>query len=91
GSSDAIASAATITPPEGGEVFFITGTANITAIAASRRGRRVTLCSAGSTATIVDGGNLLLNGNANFVMTNRDTITLVCDGTNWLELCRAAN
>lgn len=79
---DIIASAATITLPEGGETFFITGTTSITSITAGRRGRKVTLVFSG-VLTLTDGGNLLLA--SNFVTTSNDAIDLVCDGTNWIQ------
>jgi hypothetical protein len=39
--------------------------------------------------TFTDGNNLKIAGN--FVTSADDTITLVCDGTNWFETCRSAN
>lgn len=88
GVDDAIASAATITLPEGGDFFAITGTTSITSITAGRRGRVVTLQFAGA-LTVTDGSNLALAGN--FVTTSADTITLACDGTNWFEISRSVN
>lgn len=86
--SDVIASAATITLPEGGKAFFITGTTNITNITASHRGRVVTL-QFFDVLTVVDGGNLRLL--ANFATSGSDTLTLMCDGVNWFEMARSAN
>lgn len=85
-----IASAATLVVDPGIEVALVTGTTNITSISASVRhtGRRVTLIFAGA-LTVTDGSNLKLSGN--FVTTADDTITLVCDGTNWLESSRSVN
>ena len=42
-----------------------------------------------STAGLTDGGNLKLSGN--FTGTADDTITLVCDGTNWYGTPGSAN
>jgi hypothetical protein len=39
--------------------------------------------------TVTDGGNLLLP--ANFNATADDTLTLVCDGTNFEQLSSATN
>jgi len=90
GRGAAIASASAITLPAQGDVFSITGTTNITAMTtgAGNAGRRVTLIFAGA-LTFTDGANLTLAGN--FVTTADDTITLVCDGTNWIEVSRSVN
>jgi len=84
-----IASAGTITlPNSGGSYFNITGTTNVTSVTASWEGREATLKFAGI-LTFTDGSNLKLAGN--FVTTADDTITLVCDGTNWYEKSRSVN
>lgn len=85
GSGDIIASASTITLPEGGNVFYITGTTTITSIAASRRGRMVAL-ELTNNITITTGGNLSLPGN--FVGSSGAHIILECDGTSWYECAR---
>jgi parallel beta-helix repeat protein len=82
-----VASAATVTLP-GDPVVTISGTTTITSVTASWAGRIVTLVFSGA-LTFTDGSNLKLNGN--FVTTADDTITLGCDGTNWIELCRSVN
>jgi hypothetical protein len=94
GTSTAIASAAAITVPIAGELFTVTGTADITSIAATAgawAGRRVTLVFTGAAAAtgLTDGNNLKLAGN--FAYTADDSITLMCDGTNWFETSRAVN
>lgn len=73
-----------------GTYFDITGTTNITSIAAadSIAGRFIVLQFDGA-LTFTDGNNLKLAGN--FVTTADDTITLICDGTNWHEISRSAN
>lgn len=84
-----VASAANIVLPRGWELVNITGTTNITSITATNQtGRRVTLKFAGI-LTFTDGSNLKLN--SNFVTSADDTITLVCDGTDWIEVSRSAN
>jgi hypothetical protein len=86
-----VASAATVTLPRVGTTFLISGTTNITSIVASNwDGQEVTLVFQGA-LTFTDGSNLKLAGNANFVTTADDTITLVCDGTNWYEVARSVN
>jgi len=82
-----VASAATITLP-GHEFVNVSGTTTITSVTAGYAGQRVTLRFTG-VLTFTDGSNLVLAGN--FVTTADDTITLVCDGTNWYEVARAVN
>jgi len=42
--------------------------------------------------TVTDTGNIVLAGAADFVMdTVNDTITLIYDGSSWLELSRSGN
>lgn len=85
-----VASAATTILPTGFDVLPVTGTTGITSISASGadKGRRVTLVFE-SALTVTDGSNLKLAGD--FTTTADDTLTLVCDGTNWFEVCRSAN
>jgi len=86
-----------IASPAGGELtlgegtyFYITGTNNITSIAAasSTAGRLVILRFA-DVLTFTDGNNLKLAGN--LATTADDTITMICDGTNWYEVTRSIN
>lgn len=74
-----------------GNVFTITGTADITSITARPAGTIVVLIFSGAAATtgLTDGSNLVLAGN--FGYTANDTITLVSDGTNWIETGRSVN
>ena len=73
-----------------GNFFVITGTSYIDEIAAasSREGRMVILKFA-STAGMADGNNLKIAGD--FFSTANDTITLICDGTDWYEISRSVN
>lgn len=73
-----------------GTYFHITGVNNITSIAAasSTSARFLVLRFAGA-LTFTDGNNLKLAGN--FVTSADDTITLICDGTDWHEIARSAN
>lgn len=83
-----LTSAATITLQKYTDYIVITGTTNITSITASWARRVVTL-RFDDILTVTDGSNLRLAGN--FVTTNNDTLTLVCDGTNWYEIARSVN
>lgn len=88
GVAASVASANGITLPLDGSLIPITGTTGIvTIIAASQAGRTVTLKFASSVVINV-GGNILLAGSANFSATANDTLTLICDGTNWIEVAR---
>ncbi len=71
--------------------ILITGTAAITSITATYPGHLITLQFDNTAATtgVTDGSNLKLAGN--FVYTPDDTITLLCNGTNWYEVARSAN
>jgi len=45
-----------------------------------------------ATITVADTGNIILAGDADFVMSDiADTMFLLFDGTNWLELSRSSN
>lgn len=84
-----VASAGTITLYESDTDYYeVSGTTNITSVSASWPGRRVTLKFAGI-LTFTDGSNLKLAGD--FVTSADDTITLVCNGTNWYEVSRSVN
>jgi hypothetical protein len=84
-----VASATTVTLPSNGQAYSVTGTATITSIVARPvdTGRRVLLIFA-STASLTDGSNLKLVGN--FTGATNATLSLVCDGSNWIELSRSA-
>lgn len=85
---DSVASASVMTLPDYTDFITVTGTSNIDAITASWKGRRVTLIFAGALG-VTDGNNLKLNGV--FITSADDTLTLICDGTNWIEVSRSAN
>jgi hypothetical protein len=83
-----VASSTNVTLPAG-QVVEVTGTSNISSIAAANNaGRRVTLVFR-DILTVNDGSNLMLAGN--FTTSADDTLTLVCDGTNWYETSRSTN
>jgi hypothetical protein len=83
-----VASAATVVAPPV-PFFFVSGTTTITSITASTTvGKEITIKFTGA-LTLTDGSNLVLNGN--FVTSADDTITLISDGTNWIEKSRSSN
>lgn len=73
-----------------GTQFDITGTTNITSIAAADSiAGRIIILKFDAILTFTDGNNLKLAGN--LVTTADDTITLFCDGTDWWEMARSVN
>ncbi len=45
-----------------------------------------------ATITVADTGNIILAGDADFAMSDiADMMTLIYDGTNWIELSRSSN
>jgi len=86
--SSTVASAATTTLPDAGTFFTISGVTTITSVAASWADREIVLMFSG-VLTLTDGSNLKLAGN--LVTTADDTITLISDGTNWIETARSVN
>lgn len=90
-----ITAAATISMPSDGDIFHVTGNTNITngiTVNAWDNGRRVFLIFEG-TPTVSDTGTSKLAGNfvAAGTTNDFDTLTLVCDGTNWYEVARSVN
>jgi hypothetical protein len=83
--ADVASVAGTITLGDDGNYFDITGTNAITSITAKTAGTFVVL-QFDSTASLVDGSNLKLNGN--FQGAAESHISLVSDGTSWFEVCR---
>jgi len=83
--ADVASVAGAITLGDDGNYFDITGTNAITSITAKAAGTVVTL-QFDSTASLVDGSNLKLQGN--FTGAAEAQITLVSDGTNWFEVSR---
>lgn len=86
--SASVASAATLALPNGRRLVTVTGTTTITSIAASYQDREVVLVFSAA-VQVTDGGNLRLAGN--FAATAGDTLSLICDGTNWIEVCRSGD
>jgi hypothetical protein len=72
------------------DIFKLTGANNVGSIATQTtvKGRRVTLIGTG-VLSIFATNNIKLS--ATFNVTDLDTITLICDGTNWFEVSRSVN
>jgi hypothetical protein len=88
-----VASAATLTLPlDAGDVVSVTGSTTVTSITATgMAGRRVTLVwAAAATFDVTDGSNLKLASSITAHDAD-DSLTLACDGTNWLECGRSVN
>ena len=84
-----VASAATITLPQGVRCVRITGTTNISAIRIPAQTDAVVTLIFDDVLTVVDGAGLSMAGN--FVTTAADTLTLCCDGSGWYEIARSVN
>jgi len=94
-----VASAGDLTLGSAGNSFSITGTTTINAITTTswQSGSVIRLIFA-STPTVKNntagGANtakMLLNGGVDFSATANDVLTLIYDGTNWLECSRSIN
>jgi len=85
--STTVASASTVTLPNSGSVFHISGTTTIDNIQVTTPGRNVILIFDG-VLTVTDAGNKKLVG----AMTTAawSTLSLVYDGTWWVETSRSA-
>lgn len=70
-------------------VANVTGTDAITGVTATGWTGKIVVFKFASTATMVNGGNLLLSADAGGGAT--DTLTAFCDGTDWFEIGRSNN
>ena len=90
-----LASAGSIALPKYGETFLVSGTINIAYLTTNYwPGRRVTLIFQGS-LTVVHNATpaateIALSGAANFSAANRSSLSLVHNGTQWIETGRKA-
>jgi len=91
GKGSDVGSAGTITLPDTANLFAVTGSTNISTVAASWKGRQSTLIFIGALTVNNGAGNLRLNGNLNTQNGKRETLTLTCDGTDWYEVGRSLN
>lgn len=84
-----VASAATLIISPASTFIVVTGTTNITGITATYISHQITL-KFNAVDVIVDASaNLQLAGN--FTSAANSTLTLVCDGATWFEVCRSIN
>lgn len=86
--SRTVASAGTLVPNVDDQVITLSGTTTVTSITATWKGHTLILYLS-STAQITDGGNILLSANSTGAALR--TLTLFCDGTNWVETARSTN
>lgn len=84
-----VASAATLTLPQGVRVVNVTGTTGVSSIDAVGHDGAVVVLVFAAALTVTDGSNLRLAGN--FTSTADDTLTVACVGANWYEVARSGN
>lgn len=85
-----ITQAGTLTPAGSYQQITAAGAVSFGSITAGTAGDLLTLINVGSnTITISDTGTLKLAGNA--ALGQYDTIVLLSDGTNWVQLSKADN
>jgi len=81
-----------VTPTvRGVSVAFVanTGATTITAFDDGYAGQQLTLLFTNTNTTLSDAGTLALTGA--FTSTANDSVVLLFDGTNWIELSRSVN
>ena len=85
-----VASASTMTIPNTGDFFIISGTTQINGVLNAWTGRKVTLLFQGI-LTVADAGNIDIAGN--FVTSANDTLTLIFESAlnKWVEISRSVN
>lgn len=89
GAAPTVASASTFTPPAGYRYMYVSGTTQIDNIQITQADRVITLIFT-DTVTVKDAiGNLKLNGD--FAADADDSLTLLYNGTHWIELSRSPN
>lgn len=96
-----LTTATSVTLPSTGNYFRLTGaTTPIDNISARDAGSVIILESEAAAATNIvvrdvsgSGGNIYLAGSTSFTLTagDKDTLTLLCDGTNWIQIGNSNN
>jgi hypothetical protein len=92
-----VASGTNIVLGADGNFFMITGTTTINTIsAAGWQAGSVVVLMFNASVTVTNAGagtgaSLLLQGAANLSATANDTLSLIYNGTNWVEVCRSVN
>jgi parallel beta helix pectate lyase-like protein len=92
--SDTIASASSITPPYGHDVFFVTGTTQIDNIGSGARAkhRRISLIFQTAGCVVSDNvGNINLGSTFTSSGTANVLVLLCADGASWVEELRKVN
>lgn len=85
-----VTSGGTITPTGTYQLITSAGAVGTSSVAGCTSGRVLVLANSGSnTITLTDTGTLKLGGNA--ALGAADTLTLICDGTNWNQVSKADN
>lgn len=85
-----VGSGSSIAAPVDTDFFAVSGSSTINTITGGYTGREITIKFTGGTPTVADGaGNIKLS--AAFAANEDDTLSLVYDGSNWLETSRTAN
>jgi hypothetical protein len=86
-----VASAATVALPNTGDFFAVTGSVNFSLVSHPRAGRRVTLLfTAALTCTDSGAANGLRLAGGTFSTVGGSTLSLVGDGSRWIETARSA-
>lgn len=85
-SSNTVASASTIDPPLGHSLVEVTGTTTINNMTTARLGRRMTLVFT-EACTVTSAGNI--RPRTAFTSSAGSSLSLVFNGTNWIETARA--
>lgn len=88
GRLEEIAASNTLAPKATATLVKVKENTEIKKITATFASHRIVLLFSG-TPTVKDGENLKLAGD--LVATVDDTLELICDGTNWYEICRSVN
>lgn len=90
-SSNEVTATTTLTLPGGRKIAYLTGTTPVTSIngcTTSTGNYEVTLVSLGATS-ITKGNNLFLT--SNYTTTTSGSLSLVCNGSGWIETGRSQN
>ena len=86
-----VASGATIAL-DAGNLFLVTGTTSVTTINtcdADSNGR-ILIIHFNGILTVVNGNNIALADGMDMVTSATDSLSLICEGTNWIEISRTS-
>lgn len=90
--SPIIATAASLLLPLENDLFLLTGTTNFGTITGGWNGRKVTLITGAAVIALhsIGANAIRLAGNVNFSMVANSSLQLVHNGSQWIEIGRAA-